>query len=222
MECPPPSGDGSVTGCQLCASPEAYDGQRMTLVGPFAAPMFGTGVGCCCCNSMLGYLVVPCDGARVVLRPAPGLELPTTQALRVPPYPADPLSLHATGRSIVFGCMGQDCFEQCNPAPPERLVSVTGTYRRERVDLDGLDTSISFDAWFEVESFVVDDGSTVWTADDCARIGDAQDLDRCAGDFTCDVGGGRLAHCVAGRIRVAECALEARPDAGVPVHGAVP
>lgn len=196
---------------ELCDNPERFDGHRATVQGPFGKYASVTGAGCaesCCCNFGGGPMILDCgDAPHIVLDPSPNLSVPP------PDDDRDLLDIyHPTGWqyppviSKGFACYGQSCFMECSPVHPDRLVSVTGVVDTPPVDMDDGTRSYSDSGRIVVSYYITRDNSNEWTEEDCPHLTEANEHDKCTGEFVCELEDEqRLLHCFQGRIRLGWC-----------------
>ncbi|QDG51004.1 hypothetical protein FIV42_09725 [Persicimonas caeni] len=135
-------GGGETTLSQLCTTPQAYDGQTVTLDGSQIETInVGTTRGCPdtgegCCNAVVTGFVLACGQNQVgnvdrdtaiVLVAGDDAGFEFVQGEVVTDEVADLEGL--VKGEIRMGCVGQECYEVCGPAAPEEIISFTGTFR---------------------------------------------------------------------------------------------
>ncbi len=135
-------GGGEPTVAQLCADPQAYDGQTVTLDGSLIETVtMGTTRGCgdtgeACCNAVVTNYVLACDrnsignvdsSTAIVLVADEDAGFEYVEGEVVTDEVEDLAGL-VEGR-IRMGCVGQECYEVCAPAAPAEITSFTGTFR---------------------------------------------------------------------------------------------
>lgn len=129
---------GSPTLAELCADPQAYDGRTVTFEGRLIETRsYGTAAGCECCNAVTVDFLLSCGQTdqgnvapetAIVLVADPDAGFEEVHGV-VHDEPGSQLADLIDDSSTDMGCVGQSCYEVCTPAPPEEIVSFTGTFR---------------------------------------------------------------------------------------------